>query len=563
MACAIRAASVAARVLRHVRAQLEDNGRRLVACDVSGDRGHWEVGDVVVVEVLKDGVCGGEGNCDVDVGGSQDDQKLLSVAVASAATKGCVETPEGRLVHPMVGDIVICALANRESTQESCGSICDVQEDLVMYCLTEGGCCGAVTSISPYMPDPMVKVKYLGHLLMAKSNEALIAPTSTNEHTDDGNYGQRGITWITDAEHSNATREGWIFASASAQMTHTYKLAEGSEELDERKDKFDGCQLAKLTMSACVDGTLPPHPPHLHHDAPAHIYARWCVTASFPPICLLVGTSMSSGKTEAGRAIVRMLKGLGHKFIAAGKLAGGAWAALLQALFRLCCTALRGCTVSSIPYSQMQRDIFQRFELVSAGQLHDIQAFRDAGADFIFDFVDAGLPSSVVPLSDFVPATARLLRRIAESGATAAVIEIGSSPFEPYNGLSVIELLRSRVHVVVAAAADAYALRGLHMAAVSMQKTSKNDGASFLADIFDCSHAPTSSSPPRSPTCGRVHHAQSSFANPLVCVGPAANTKAGRALVRQLCGDSVLAVDIHAAAGRLLLARHLRTAMCG
>ena len=64
------------------------------------------------------------------------------------------------------------------------------------------------------------------------------------------------------------------------------------------------------------------------------------------PVVLLVGTSMSAGKTTSAKVIVRLLREAGLVVVGA--------------------------------------------KLTGAGRYRDILAMQDAGADYIFDFVDAG-----------------------------------------------------------------------------------------------------------------------------------------------------------------------------
>jgi hypothetical protein len=135
------------------------------------------------------------------------------------------------------------------------------------------------------------------------------------------------------------------------------------------------------------------------------------------PTVLLVGTSMSSGKTYAGRVVVRQLKALGHTVVAA--------------------------------------------KLTGAGRWQDALSFGDAGADFIFDFIDAGLPTTVVDPEEYRAAMAPMLRRMAATGATAAVIEAGASPLEPYNGGALVEMLGDNVAFTILAASDPYAVVGI------------------------------------------------------------------------------------------------------
>ena len=135
------------------------------------------------------------------------------------------------------------------------------------------------------------------------------------------------------------------------------------------------------------------------------------------PVVLLAGTSMSAGKTFAGRVVVQQLKELGHT-VAASKLTG-------------------------------------------AGRWHDTQSFGDAGADFLFDFVDAGLPTTVVPGHEYREAMLKLLPRIAATGATVAVVEAGASPLEPYNGGTLVDLIGEHVVFTILCASDPYAVVGI------------------------------------------------------------------------------------------------------
>ncbi|NNF59173.1 MAG: hypothetical protein HKN04_13140 [Rhodothermaceae bacterium] len=135
------------------------------------------------------------------------------------------------------------------------------------------------------------------------------------------------------------------------------------------------------------------------------------------PTVLLVGTSMSAGKTTAGRLAVRHLRKQGL-VVAGAKLAG-------------------------------------------AGRYRDVLAFGDAGAAPILDFVDAGLPSTVVPEAEYQRALGWLLARLAAAHPDVAVIEVGASPLEPYNGAAAIEALQDRIAFVMLAASDPYAAHGI------------------------------------------------------------------------------------------------------
>ena len=169
------------------------------------------------------------------------------------------------------------------------------------------------------------------------------------------------------------------------------------------------------------------------------------------PVVLLIGTSMSSGKTTSGRVIVHELKQRGLK-VAAAKLTG-------------------------------------------AARYRDVLSLGDAGADHIFDFVDAGLPSTVCEPDTFKDALEQLLARISASGADILVAEAGASPLEPYNGAAAMTVLEDNIKMLVLCASDPYAVMG-------------------------------------------VQHAFGREPD-LVC-GPAANTQAAIVLVEKLCGVQAL-----------------------
>lgn len=135
------------------------------------------------------------------------------------------------------------------------------------------------------------------------------------------------------------------------------------------------------------------------------------------PTVLLVGTSMSAGKTTAARIIIRQLKQAGLRVLGA-KLAG-------------------------------------------AGRYRDIQTMSDVGADHVFDFVDVGLPSTVHPPEAYRSILRELLSRMAGVEADVAVIELGASPLEPYNGDIAIEEIRSHIRCTVLCASDPYAVYGV------------------------------------------------------------------------------------------------------
>lgn len=138
------------------------------------------------------------------------------------------------------------------------------------------------------------------------------------------------------------------------------------------------------------------------------------------PIVLLIGTSMSAGKTTAGKIIVRQLKQAGYKVIGA--------------------------------------------KLTGAARYRDVLSIGDAGADYIFDFVDVGLPSSICEPENFRKQLRRLMTQMARIDADVLVAEAGASPLEPYNGSVAIEELEKLVRCTVLCASDPYAVVGVSSA---------------------------------------------------------------------------------------------------
>ncbi len=138
------------------------------------------------------------------------------------------------------------------------------------------------------------------------------------------------------------------------------------------------------------------------------------------PTILLVGTSMSAGKTTTGRLVVHELEKLGLK-VAGTKLTG-------------------------------------------AGRYRDVLSFHDAGASAIYDFVDAGLPSTVVPEDVFRKAIRPLLSRLASHDPDVVVAEAGASPLEPYNGTAAIDELGANICCTILCASDPYAVVGVEKA---------------------------------------------------------------------------------------------------
>lgn len=173
------------------------------------------------------------------------------------------------------------------------------------------------------------------------------------------------------------------------------------------------------------------------------------------PVILLIGTSMSAGKTSAGQVIIRVLNYMGLNVVGA--------------------------------------------KLTGAARYRDILKFRDAGAAAVFDFVDAGLPSTVCPEATFKEALELLLSKIAACNADVLVAEAGASPLEPYNGAIVVDYLGDLTRFTVLCASDPYAVLGVQIAY----------GDHLKADLV---------------------------------TGPAANTTAATRLVRQLSGHRALSL---------------------
>lgn len=138
------------------------------------------------------------------------------------------------------------------------------------------------------------------------------------------------------------------------------------------------------------------------------------------PIILIVGTSMSAGKTTSGRVIVNLLSKMGLKVVGA--------------------------------------------KLTGAARYRDMLSFQDAGASAVYDFVDAGLPSSAVDEASYRKALLHLLSLIARDRPDVLVAEAGASPLEPYNGAIAKEMIRDHVKFKLLCAQDPYAVVGVQQA---------------------------------------------------------------------------------------------------
>jgi hypothetical protein len=161
---------------------------------------------------------------------------------------------------------------------------------------------------------------------------------------------------------------------------------------------------------------------HLHLHGQPTAMNDWVVPAPTGarfdlPVVLVIGTSMSAGKTESAKVVVSQLRDLGRIVVGA--------------------------------------------KLTGAARYRDPLAMWDAGATAVFDFVDAGLPSTAVPTDDYVAAISTVLGRMGSCGADVAVVEAGASPLEEYNGAALADLIGRQVCFTVLCASDPYAVVGL------------------------------------------------------------------------------------------------------
>ena len=178
------------------------------------------------------------------------------------------------------------------------------------------------------------------------------------------------------------------------------------------------------------------------------------------PVILIIGTSMNSGKTVAAAAMIRELTAMG-KSVAGIKVTG-------------------------------------------VGRYRDTIAMKNAGAAKIADFVDVGLPSSVVPVDEYAASLTDLLSMVAAEEPDVVVIEAGASPLEPYRGDVAMEVLDGSVALTVLCASDPYAVMGV-MSAFEMRPdlvtgpcTSTEAGVELIdklvgvpaINMFDESNAP-------------------------------------------------------------------------
>ncbi|MDJ0905679.1 MAG: hypothetical protein QNI96_06650 [Woeseiaceae bacterium] len=138
------------------------------------------------------------------------------------------------------------------------------------------------------------------------------------------------------------------------------------------------------------------------------------------PTILIIGTSMSAGKTVTGRRVCEIM-------------------------------------------SNAELDIVGA-KLTGAGRYRDVVSFQGAGAQRIFDFVDVGLPSTVVSEAEFRESIRPLLSHIGSLGADFLVAETGASPLEPYNVGPAMDELGDNIACILLAASDPYAVVGVEKA---------------------------------------------------------------------------------------------------
>jgi len=138
------------------------------------------------------------------------------------------------------------------------------------------------------------------------------------------------------------------------------------------------------------------------------------------PTIMIIGTSMSAGKTITGRRACEILSSA-------------------------------GLTVFGT-------------KLTGAGRYRDIASFKRAGASEIYDFVDAGLPTTFVRETKFRTAIRPLLCHIEKSHPDFVVVEAGASPLEPYNVAAAMDELGDNIACVILASSDPFAAVGVEKA---------------------------------------------------------------------------------------------------
>ncbi len=135
------------------------------------------------------------------------------------------------------------------------------------------------------------------------------------------------------------------------------------------------------------------------------------------PVILIIGTSMSAGKTTTAKIAVRLL-------------------------------TARGLRVGGV-------------KLTGVARYADALAMRDAGTAHVVDFVDAGLPSTVCEPDVYRAALAHMVSSLAGADLDVVVGEAGASPLEPYNVDLAEEALREHIRFRILCASDPYAVVGV------------------------------------------------------------------------------------------------------
>ncbi|MGB5471842.1 MAG: DUF1611 domain-containing protein [Woeseiaceae bacterium] len=138
------------------------------------------------------------------------------------------------------------------------------------------------------------------------------------------------------------------------------------------------------------------------------------------PTVLVFGTSMSAGKTTTGRRVCKELDRAGLQIIGT--------------------------------------------KLTGAGRYRDILSYLKTGASEIYDFVDGGLPSTVVPEQQFREAIRPILNHVHDQKPDFLLVEAGASPLEPYNGAALIDELGDNIVCTILSASDPYAVVGVQKA---------------------------------------------------------------------------------------------------
>ncbi|MBL7473241.1 hypothetical protein [Robertkochia sediminum] len=147
-------------------------------------------------------------------------------------------------------------------------------------------------------------------------------------------------------------------------------------------------------------------------------FVRPCAQKSYDiPTILFIGTSMSAGKTTSARIVTSLLTRAGYKVLGA--------------------------------------------KITGTGRFKDILAVKDVGAVQVYDFVDAGLPSTICDPEVYEKKLDHMLSCMAASEADVAVVEIGASPLEPYNGDIAYKGIKDQVKCCILSASDPYAVYGL------------------------------------------------------------------------------------------------------